>query len=58
MKSKIDITKEAPIIKRSRLEPPYDAGDCGYYAVCVGVLHLGMQAKTDEKLAATINNSQ
>ncbi|KTD22830.1 hypothetical protein [Legionella lansingensis] len=58
MKSKKDTTKEASVIKRSKLEPPYDAGDCGYYAVCVGLLHLGMQAKTDEKLAATINNSQ
>ncbi|MCE0721739.1 hypothetical protein [Legionella resiliens] len=58
MRSKANVTKELPVSKRSKLEPPYDAGDCGYYAVCVCLLYLGMQAKTDKALAATINNSK
>lgn len=38
-------------LKRSKLETPYDAGDCGYYALCVGLLYLGMQAKSEPELA-------
>lgn len=49
---------ELTAIKRSKLEPPYDAGDCGYYALCVGLLYLAMQAKTDPELAVKINNSE
>ncbi|KTC91181.1 hypothetical protein OQJ18_13925 [Fluoribacter dumoffii] len=58
MESKIGYTKEAQGRKRSKLEPPFDAGDCGYYAFCVGLLHLGMQAKQDPAVAETLNSSK
>ncbi|WP_454782229.1 hypothetical protein [Legionella sp. WA2022007384] len=56
MKIKLRIDSDSAR-RRSKLEPPYDAGDCGYYALCVGLLHLGMQAKTNIELAALINQS-
>ncbi|WP_454784570.1 hypothetical protein [Legionella sp. WA2024007413] len=58
MKSKMSVAKGDSVQKRSKLEPPYDAGDCGYYALCVGLLHLGMQAKSNGVLAAEINKSK
>lgn len=57
MQDKTALTEIHPSIKRSKLETPYDAGDCGYYTLCVGLLYLAMQAKTDPELAVTISNS-
>ncbi|HAT8180710.1 TPA: hypothetical protein JA361_14970 [Legionella pneumophila] len=58
MKGETRVIKEASRRKRSKLETPYDSGDCGYYAICVGLLHLGIQARKNKALVETINKSE
>lgn len=44
--------------KRIKVEPPYDAGDCGYYALMTGILYLAILSDNDPELKAVLNSSK
>ncbi|KTC94641.1 hypothetical protein [Legionella erythra] len=44
-------------IKRIKLEPPYNAGDCGYYALFTGILYLALRSEKDNGIKKTLDDS-
>ncbi|QRN04999.1 hypothetical protein GH742_14620 [Legionella sp. MW5194] len=45
-------------VRRIKLEPPFNAGDCGYYAFFTGILYLALASQNEDSLEKTLNNSQ
>ncbi|MFC7780235.1 hypothetical protein [Legionella taurinensis] len=44
-------------VKRIKLEPPFNAGDCGYYAFFTGILYLVLASQNEDSLEKTLNES-
>lgn len=54
MKYKHEIKNQS---KRIKLEPPYNAGDCGYYALFTGILYLALRCDEDSAIKKTLDDS-
>lgn len=46
------------LVKRIKLEPPFNAGDCGYYALFTGILYLALVSQNEDNLSKTLDESR